>query len=295
MKSTLAIVMATGLSLLPRLSAAGDYGAPSRGLLHEIQIRHGRRDWWFVTTDSTRHLVRIHDVDEQGLSGLKPKRASDPVPDRIAWQSIARIDERHSKFLAKRIQGVLYGAIAGASLPFLFDQTNGGDYAGVGLLAGAVIGGWLGGRYGDGIAREDPLYVSSTLIAPTPAPPAVPALPADSAGRAGATATTTPPAPPGDSPPTAGATTPAIEPGDDSIAEACRSIHPADRLRIHADFGTFDGHVDRASPDGLSGLRPFSTQGTAESLPGLVTWDRIRRIDRAGSAAYCSKCGVALQ
>ena len=76
-----------------------------------------------------------------------------------------------------------------------------------------------------------------------------------------------------------------MEPGDDSIAEACRSIHPADRLRIHADFGTFDGHVDHASPDGLSGLRPLSTQGTAESLPGLVTWDRIRGIDRAGSAA----------
>jgi len=135
-----------------------------------IQAQHGRKDWWFVTADSTRFLVRIREIDAQGLSGLKPKRASEPAPDAIGWTSIARIDERHSKFLAKSIQGVLYGALIGGTLPFMINQTNGGDYAGWTLLAGAGIGGWLGGLWGDRIAREDPIYVSRTLIAPQPVP-----------------------------------------------------------------------------------------------------------------------------
>jgi hypothetical protein len=235
------------------------FSAPSPGMLREIQTRHSRKDWWFVTTDSARHLARIRTVDAGGLSGLSPRKASVVVPERIAWSSISRIDERHSKFLSKRIQGVLYGAIAGLSMPFLVDQTNGADYLAISLPAGVVVGGWLGGLYGDGIVREEPIYVSPKLVAPTPPPAPAPGGIPDSISSPGPTAA--------------------------AIAEACGRIHPSDRLRIHADFGTFDGQVEHAGADGLSGLRPYSTQGAMETIPGIVAWDRIRQIDRGGSGA----------
>ena len=251
------------LLLVPARASADGYESPSPGMLQSIRAEHGRNDWWFVSTDTVRFLVRIRGIDTQGLSGLKPKRSSERAPDVIAWSSIARIDERHSKFLAKSIQGALYGALVGGTLPFLFDETTEKKYAGKALLAGGVICGWLGGLHGDRITREDPIYVSRTLIAPKPVPQAPrPAERADSTIASGV-----PAAPPA------------------SVSEACRNIHPASRLRIQADFGTFDGHVDRATPEGLSGLRPHSQHGKMESIPGLVTWDRIQQIDRAGSAA----------
>jgi hypothetical protein len=309
-------VLLASLPLLPAQASADGYESPSPSMLHSIQAQHGRKDWWFITTDSTRFLARIREIDAQGLSGLKPKRASEPAPDAIGWSSIARIDERHSKFFAKSIQGVLYGALIGGTLPFVVNQTNGGDYAGWTLLSGAVVGGWLGGLWGDRIAREDPIYVTRTLITPQEVSPAPrPAERADSTVAAGTLAATTssPPGPgsaeradstmaPGAATPspspstsavapsasaggTAAASNPASGPRAAAIAEACREIRPADRLRIHADFGIFDGQAERASTDGLSALRPHSARGGAESIPGLVTWDRIQRIDRAGSAA----------
>ena len=282
------------LLLLPAHASADGYEPPSPSTLQSIQAQHGRKDWWFVTADSTRFLVRIREIDAQGLSGLKPKRASEPAPDAIGWTSIARIDERHSKFLAKSIQGVLYGALIGGTLPFMINQTNGGDYAGWTLLAGAGIGGWLGGLWGDRIAREDPIYVSRTLIAPQPVPLAPrPIESADSTVAADTLAAvmSSPPGPgPGtgaDSTLASGTSTPSPSPSTSAvaIAEACREIRPTDRLRIHADFGIFDGQAERASTDGLSGLRPHSAQVGAESIPGIVTWDRIQQIDRRGSAA----------
>jgi len=310
------VVLSTFLAT-PAPAPADGHELPSPGTLKSIQAQHGPKDWWFITADSTRFLVRIRRIDTHGLSGLKPKRASERAPEAIAWSSIARIDERHSKFLAKSIQGVFYGALIGGTLPFMINQTRGGDYAGWTLLAGAVSGGWLGGFWGDHIAREDPIYVSRTLITPKPVPVAPrPAQGADStlaadtlraptssspgpgsaAGVDSTMATGADTRSPGPSttavaPPSAPAAHTMAESDPVSglraiaIAEACREIRSADRIRIHADFGIFDGQAERASTDGLSGLRPHSTHGGAESIPGLVTWDRIRRIDRAGSAA----------
>jgi len=300
-------VLLASLLLLPAHASADGYEPPSPSTLQSIQAQHGRKDWWFITMDSTRFLVRIQEINTQGLSGLKPKQTSERAPDAIGWSSIARIDERHSKFLAKSIQGVLYGALIGLTLPLIIDQ---GDYAGLTLLAGAVTGGWLGGRWGDHIVREEPIYVSRTLIALKPVPLAPRS--AEIADSTLAAATSSPPGPgsaapadstvarevPTPSPATsavalssasAGGTTaasnPVSGPGGIAIAEACREIRPADRLRIYADFGIFDGQAERASTDGLSGLRPHSATGDAESIPDLVTWDRIQRIDRAGNGA----------
>ena len=246
----LAFTLLATIALLPRPCSASDQGAPSPGMLQEIQAGHGRNDWWYVTTDSARFLARIRTVDAQGLSGLKPKHASERVPERIAWSSIARIDQRYSKFLAKRIQGVLYGALIGGTVPFLIDQTNGSEYAAAGILSGAVLGGWLGGLHGDGIVREEQVYVSPALIAPRPeAPP-------DS-----------------------------VTSPDAAIAEACRLIRPSDLVRVRGDFGTFQGHVEHAGQDGLGGLRPQSSSGQLETIPGVVTWDRIRQVDLRGNNA----------
>jgi len=296
-------VLLASLLLLPTQASADGYEPPSHSTLQSIQAQHGRNDWWFITTDSTRFLVRIQEINTQGLSGLKPKQASERAPDAIGWSSIARIDERHSKFAAKRIQGALYGALIGVTLPFMINQTTGGDYAGLTLLAGAVTGGWLGGRWGDHIVREEPIYVSRTLIAANPVPLAPrPAEGADSTLAAAASvppadSTVAPEAPTSPSSTsavalssasaegTAAALNPVSGPGVIAIAEACREIHPADRLRIHADFGIFDGQVERASTDGVSGLRPHSAHGDGELIPDLITWNRIQRIDRAGNGA----------
>ena len=292
MKGLWSSVLLASLLLLPAQASADGYEPPSPSTLQSIQAQHGGKDWWFVTTDSTRFLVRIREIDTRGLSGLKPKRASEPAPDAIGWTSIARIDERHSKFLAKSIQGVLYGALIGGTLPFMINQTNGGDYAAWTLLAGAGIGGWLGGLWGDHIAREDPIYVSRTLIAPKPvslAPRPIESADSTLAADTLAAATSSPPGPdsaaPADSIVASGAPMHSPSPSNSvAIAEACREIRPTDRLRIQADFGIFDGQAEHASTDGLSGLRPHSARGNAESIPGLVTWDRIQRIDRGGNA-----------
>jgi hypothetical protein len=292
------------LALTPDLAIAGPYAAPSSSFLQGIQSRHGKKDWWYVTTDSARLLVRIRYIDRQGLSGLSPKRRSDTVPQALEWSSISRIDERHSKFLSRSIAGTALGAVIGGVLPAL-GGIEGTQWFWLGVFSGATVGGWLGGKSGDAIERVEPIYLSTTLLAPGGSAPA--STPADSVPSASWDSSRTAAAPQG----TAGGTAaPAISGGAsgspsagsvaedaraaarptlsvDSVAmaDACRTIRPGNRIRVAADFGIFDGSVESAAAEGLRGLRFHGQQANVEAMPGLVTWDRIQRVDRHATMA----------
>lgn len=286
-------------ALTPDLAIAAPYAAPSSSFLQGIQSNHGKRDWWYVTTDSARLLVRIRTIDGHGLYGLSPKRRSDAVPQALEWSDISRIDERHSKFVSRSIAGAVLGAAIGGSL-FAFGGIEGTQWFWLGVFTGAAVGTWVGGKSGDAIERVEPIYLSTTLLAPAgPSPARVPvdslapasrdssqvaAAPQDSA-RATATtelavgASGVPEAAPvtGDA---AAAPRPALPADSVAITEACQTILPGKRIRVAADFGIFDGSVESATAEGLRGLRFHGQQTQAEAMPGLVTWDRIQRVDR---------------
>jgi hypothetical protein len=287
------------LALTPELAIAAPYAAPSSSFLQGIQSRHGKNDWWYVTTDSARLLVRIRYIDRQGLSGLSPKRRSDAVPPALEWSASSRIDERHSKFLSRSIAGAVLGAAAGGWLPRLVG-IEGTQWFWVGFFTGATVGGWLGGRSGDAIERAQPIYLSTTILAPGGSAPA--STPADSVPTASRDSSLAAAAPQGTA---SGTAAPAIAGGAsgtpaagsvvhdadaaarptlpvDSVAmtDACRTIRPGLRIRVAADFGIFDGSVENATAKGLHGLRFHGQQANVEAMPGLVTWDRIQRVDR---------------
>jgi len=149
------------------------------------------------------------------------------------------------------------------------------------VFAGAGLGGWLGGLYGDTQVHELPLYISRTLLAPAPidstrdvVPVAAPlALAAGSAAPA-----------------------PGIARGEPTpqVLDACRMIHPSSILRVRADFGMFEGTAERAEPEGLSGLRMSSLSGAAASTLGMVSWDRIELVDVKGNQAKSGAIAGAL-
>lgn len=95
--------------------------------------------------------------------------------------------------------------------------------------------------------------------------------------------------------PSSSAPTMAIaSPGDVSpaILRACQRINGQDLLRIQGDFGRFQGHVSQTGPRGLDGLRTHPTEGAAAAPPGLVTWDRIDRVERrVGSSGWGALVG----
>lgn len=297
MKSTArCFALALVLSAAP-VAAAAPYAPPDPDVLSSLERLHNRRHWWRVTVDSGRYEVRVRTLDAAGLAGLQPRRRSAPVPERIAWTEIARIDARESHFRSKQVQGVIYGGIAAPVLAAMGGLQD--PLPVFAVFAGAGLGGWLGGLYGDTQVHERPLYISQTLLAPAPAPVAtrepttttaldgaaqtIPAAAAgDSARDAARSATPEAPAPSAPAP-----TAPAIARGEPTpaVLAACRQIRANDLLRVRADFGMFEGYAERAEPEGLSGLRLSTVSGKAASTLVAVTWDRIERVEVHGNSA----------
>jgi hypothetical protein len=249
------------------IDASAAYQPPSASLLNEIRRQHAPKDWWIVTTDSTRYVVQVGKIGDDALSRLKPGHGTKSAPDPLQWSSISRVDLRKSKFLSRRIQGVVLGAIVGGLLPVAFGA-EGDPGTELGLLVGAAAGGWLGGLYGDQLTHEQTLYVSPSLVTPRTSAAEVPAdtsmaeAPADTSSdtlRVSTTVTTTP-----------------------AIRAACEQIDDDDLLRIHADFGTFEGFASGADSTGLSGLRARSAPG-AEAFPALLSWDRVQTVEIRGN------------
>jgi hypothetical protein len=70
------------------------------------------------------------------------------------------------------------------------------------------------------------------------------------------------------------------------VLRACEQIDASDLIRMRGDFGYFQGHASVVGPQGFEGLRNSAPRpiGPDASLE-LVTWDRIRSVDRRGNAA----------
>jgi len=283
---------ALALALLATpVAAAGPYAPPEPDVLSTLERHHSRHDWWRITLDSTRWEVRVRTVDASGLSGFQPRKKGAPVPGAIPWSEISRIDERKSHFRKKQVEGVIIGGIAAPTLAALGGLQD--PLPVFALFAGAGLGGWLGGLYGDSQVHEQPVYISRTLLV---APPALAAAVSDPSAdsvstaaaldstRAVATGLVT-------LAPASGAATTdptAIAPGepDPDVVEACRVIHPSSVVRVHADFGLFEGNVEHAGNAGLSGLRLASDNGpAARAMPDLVRWERIQRVELRGNHA----------
>lgn len=290
------VALVLALSATP-VTAAAPYAPPAPDALSALERHHNRHDWWRVTVDSARYEVRVRTVDAAGIAGLQPRHQSDLVPERIAWSEIARIDARKSHFRSKQVQGVIYGGIAGPVLAALGGLQD--PLPVFAVFAGAGLGGWLGGLYGDTQVHELPLYISRTLLAPAPAPMVAQASAAmtatDDSAQTRPTAvvsdsTSNLPlasAPGAAAPASAAPTASGIARGEPSpkVLDACRVIRPSSLLRVHADFGLFEGHAERAEPEGLSGLSMSSVSGTAASTSDLISWDRIERVEMHGNRA----------
>src|SRR6185436_10545874 len=56
-------------------------------------------------------------------------------------------------------------------------------------------------------------------------------------------------------------------------------------LRLRGDFGTFVGHVQAITPEGLSGLAPDAARDAALPLPVQpIAWSNVHTIERFGPA-----------
>jgi len=254
-------------SLFTPITASAAFAPPGASVLSEIRREHAAKDWWIVTTDSARYVVQVRRIGDDALSGLKPGHGTRFAPDPLAWSSIARVDLRKSKFLSRRITGVVLGGLTGLLLPFAFGA-EGDQSETVGLIAGAALGGWLGGLYGDRLASEHTFYVSSSLASPHASPGMAPdsvvaAAAADSGGAV---------------PDTAVASAPTLTALSPAIAAACEEIDDRDVLRIQADFGTFEGFASGADSTGVLGLRSRNAPG-AQAFSGALEWERIRMVE----------------
>lgn len=303
------VALALSLSATP-IAAVARYAPPAPDVLSALARQHHPHDWWRVTVDSARYEVRVRTVGVAGIAGLQARHRSDPVPQRIAWSEIARIDARRSHFRSKQVLGVIYGGIAGPALTAL----GGLQYPlpVFAVFVGAGLGGWLGGRYGDTQVHELPLYISRTLLAPAPAllvaqasaatdahddsahstPGAVASDSARTASHSEAEIVLPRHVLPATAPlaPAAGSAAPKVlgmarEEPTPQVLDACRMIRPSSILRIRADFGMFEGTTERAELEGLSGLRMLSFPGSVVPTPGVVSWDRIALVEVKGNNA----------
>ena len=248
-------------ALCVAMAGAQAHPVPPADVVKQLRRHHHRGDWWRVTTDDGRYEVRVKQIDAEGLGGFTARRSAPPVPERLAWASIARIDLRKSHARRGQITWMILGLGAGL-IPLANGNANSNQPAYY-MLAGATVGAALGGRMSGMNVHERALYV-----APMPALP-MPAAPPDVAVSEPREAI----------PPSAPSASASPE-----IERACRRISSQDLLRVEGDFGTFHGYASSIGPEGLGGLRVETTRESVQP-PGLIDWDRIHRVDVHGSNA----------
>jgi hypothetical protein len=274
------------------------FAAPAPSVLEQLQSLHRPSDWLRVTMGATELELRARQIDEAGLSHLSGRgsgkrrlrayTSSSLSGATIPWSSISRIDRLHSKSRGGGVVGFVTGGIAGAAIipqPY------------VGAMLGCLGGSWLGGRIGDRFAHPHRFYVGQPLPAssanpvaasPEPTPP----VPDSALAQQRVTPATEPeptstfrepaareatPAPPIETPR-------AVDPTRE-VRRACRALEPDNLLRMDTDFGRFQGYASRIGPEGLDGLRADVRAGFEPAPAGLVTWNRIHRLEKSGGSA----------
>lgn len=306
MVSQTALALFLFASPLPAADTALALRVPPPSVLAELRSRHRPGHWLRVTTADARLDLRARVIDADGLGGLSTRSRELPAGDAIAWAAIERIDRLHSRRLRGQITGGLLGAIVGPALGgwigtqiprnegFWDAPTGRFEIKGnqsqmgmlIGLVAGTAGGAWLGGRRGERVVEERPLYVARPEGRLEPEARAADVAPDGDAGDAASgsatavTDTATSPGPGAD----------AVAPAPPGLASAppprgYRRV-PAERmLRVFGDFGRYQGTASRVTPAGLEQLRPDPDVGRSPELPALVTWDRIDRVEMHGTWA----------
>jgi len=241
-----------------------------------LRQQHSAKDWLRVTSGTSRLELRVDKIESDGLHGFRARKHT-PLPSMLPWSSIQRIDRRVSRFRTGQVLGLALGAIAGSyvgtaianmgNTPPIYrweaDGTLALDSPGVtsqpgrGALIGLAVGGtafaWLGGKLGDGIAHERPIYLASPSGSPSE--------------------------PVATTPSEIAAMTPA--PAEAWVAKVRARIKPGDLLRVTGSFGQFSGRAAAIGEQGLSGLQQDRALDSTLPLPSEpLSWATITRVDR---------------
>jgi hypothetical protein len=78
---------------------------------------------------------------------------------------------------------------------------------------------------------------------------------------------------------------PVRSPSSPRVLRACEQIDPSNLIRMRGDFGRFQGFAGVVGPEGMDGLRSEmngSGSATGAVTTGLVTLDRIHRVEKHG-------------
>jgi len=244
-------------------ASSNEFAAPSQNLLYQLQRRNYGQPWLRVATDSSRLMVKARRIDELGLGGLRSRKSDPPAPSLVAWRSIARIDEIATHETAGKVTGFLVGGTAGLIAVVASSGSQASAMLGAALLGGLCA--WQGGHIGKRMVDERQWYVGTPVGAPPP-------LAVD-------TSTAVAHSPPAPTPraPTSPSTT---------VLKACSRVDRNDHIRMRGDFGKFQGYASVVGPEGLEGLRADHGGHSKSQVPtGLVTWDRIDRMEKRGGSA----------
>ncbi len=259
-------------------AATNESAGPPPNLLFQLQKQNRAHPWLRVTTDSSRLTLRVRRIDELGLSGFGSSGSVPPPPDPIGWRAIRRIDETRAR-QGRNIGFIVLGALGaglGNTIGSVDDRGGPGSLLGLALFGG--LGAWQGGRLGKRMVHERPWYRGTPAAAPGEGP-----LPDGRETRS----TDTTPGP-------VVAQRPGLEvPGDSSssslsrstgVLRACARIGRDDLIRVRGDFGWFQGFASVVGPEGMEGLRvsPNRHLSTAPVPTGLISWDRIDKVDKRG-------------
>jgi len=278
-------LLAIPLLLWPGLVlASDDLVAPTPQMIDLMRQQHSAKDWLRIRSGASRLELRVDRIDSEGLHGLRARKRT-PQPSMLPWSSIQRIDRRESRLRTGQVLGLLFGAAAGSAVgavvanlgdpPPIYGTGFDGSWTVVavgpsghprGALIGLAVGGiataWLGGKLGDSIVRERPLYVPHL------------------------DRSTTEPA----------ATTSALPAAEMDKVRAAR-IKLGNLLRVTGNFGQFIGRAADTGGLGLSGLQPDPAFDSTLPLPSEpLSWTEISRVERRGNSVntFASNGGVVL-
>ena len=231
----------------PTAAPSGSFASPPPRMIELLRQQHHTGDWLYVTTPAGRYEIRVSGIHEGGLAGITARRGTPPASE-IPWSNIARIEQRTSHFRAGQVVGLVAGAIAGGYLGAAIGNSGHGDAgAWTGLTAGSVAGAWAGGMAGDRFESSRAIYEGQT----------------------------------------AGGEPVAISTIDSrqAVEEFRKSASESDVLRLRGSFGEFTGKASHIGPDGFSGLVRDPQDMAFKPPQEPISWSRVSSVERRGSAA----------
>lgn len=242
-------------------SAAGSetLPGPTPNALFQFQKDNQSHPWLRITADSgvvERKVLRLDPIGLHDMStpdGVK-------LPGSMEWSRIQRIDEVVTRAGAWGKTGAVTLGLLGAGLGNALGapEQRGGRMALAGLLVFGGVGRYLGGKYGSRFRAERNWYVADTVRHAVPV-------------------NHTQALPP--------ASVPAADP---AVLGVCRRIGRNELFRAYGSFGSFRGYAGIVGPAGLEALRlapHWRLSGADTTLPRLITWDQVDRIEMRGGRA----------